>query len=480
MAKKTGNNKNDLKEDVSLSPDDIAPLNESADGVRFGVSAELRDAIEDNLDHHNAAAVLELLEPLHAADIADLINHLKARYREPFFQLIKEQLDPETLVDVDPALRLDLINLLNLDQISRVILHLDSDDALSLLETMDEELIHTILQRIPAGERSIFERVLQYPDKSAGRLMQREIVCVPPHWTIQEVSDFIREQKDLPSLFYDVFVVNPRHHLMGKIPLNQLVRQDPKTLVSDVMIEDIHSFPDISDQEEVAQAFKHYALVSAPITSSSGRIIGMVTVDDVVDVLEEEAEEDILHMHKVHGESDFYAPVSTTAYWRTRWLLITLVNTLIASYVISQFEASIQQITALSFLMTINAAMGGNSGMQVVTVVVRALATRSLLEEDTWRAVRKELGVSLLAGSFCALVLGGIAGLWVDSVGLGIILSVSLICNMLWAAFAGTLLPIVVSRFGLDPAISAGPILTTTTDVFGYALFLGLATLFLL
>ncbi|HBN22676.1 MAG TPA: magnesium transporter [Holosporales bacterium] len=484
MGDKTGHDSKHTGPDRNQSDhgetEELITLHESADGVRFGVSAELRDAIEEALDRHEARVVLELLAPLHAADIADLINHLNVRYREPFFQLIKDDLDPETLVDVDPALQLELINLLSIKQIAQAVLHLDSDDAISLLEMLDEELIHAILKQIPAGERSTLERVLRYPEKSAGRLMQREIVCVPAHWPLEEVVTYIKESQDeLPSFFYDIFVVDPRHHLLGKVPLNQLLRHEPAVLVSDIMVTDTHAFPDTSDQEEVAQAFKHYALVSAPITSSSGRIIGMVTVDDVVDVVEEEAEEDMLHMHKVRGESDFYAPASTTAYWRTRWLLITLVNTLIASYVISQFEASIQQITALSFLMTINAAMGGNSGMQVVTIVVRALATRSLLEEDTWRAVRKELGVSLMTGGFCALILGGIAGLWVDNIGLGIILTVSLMCNMLWASFAGTLLPILISRFGLAPAISAGPILTTTTDVLGYALFLGLATLFL-
>ena len=185
-------------------------------------------------------------------------------------------------------------------------------------------------------------------------------------------------------------------------------------------------------------------------------------------------------MAKVSPESDFYAPVITTAYWRVRWLIITIVNTLIASYVISQFESSIQKITALSFLMTINAAMGGNAGMQVVTVVVRALATRYILDSDTWKAVRKEISVGLLVGGFCAVILGVFASVWQKDIGLGIILATALMCNILWAAFAGTLLPILVDRMGLDPAVSAGPILTTTTDVFGYAIFLGLATLFLL
>ncbi len=462
----------------------IHSLNESSGGVSFGVSAGLRDAMEDALLNQNFEGVKKLLIDLRAQDISDLINHLKHRFREPLFHLLKEDLDPQILVGVTPSLQIELLNLLDIEQVVSVIKKLPSDDALGLLETMDEEWVHRILKRIPVSERSTFEQVLQYPDKSAGRLMQREVVCVPEHWCVAQVLTFIRDRPksmvQLPRFFYDVFVVNPRHHPVGRVPVNQLLRHDSETLIQDIMMENVNAFPDVADQEDVAQAFKHYALVSAPIISSSGRIIGMVTVDDIVHVLEEEAEEDILYMNKVKGDSDFYAPIPTTAYWRTRWLLITLVNTLIASYVISQFQASIQQITALSFLMTINAAMGGNAGMQVVTVVVRALATRSLLEEDTWRAVRKELGVSLLAGGFCSLLLGVIAGFWVNSVTLGIILSVSLICNMLWASFAGTLLPIIVSRFNLDPAISAGPILTTTTDVFGYALFLGLATLFLM
>lgn len=459
--------------------EDIVLLNESADGVQFGVSAELRDQIEHALDANDIDHVKSLLTGLHAADIADLINLLNARYREPFFQCIKDDLDPETLVDIDPALRLEILQLLSVPQMAKAIVHLDSDDALSLLEMLDEDLIHTILKRLPTGDRRIFERVLKYPDHSAGRLMQWEFVSVPPQWTIQHVHDYVRAHDSLPSFFYDIFVADPDNRPVGKIPLNQLLRHSPDKLLADVMQTDIQTFPHLADQEEVAQAFKHYALVSAPVVSASGKIIGMITVDDIVDVLEEEAEEDILLMNKVHGESDFYAPISTTAYWRVRWLIITLLNTLLASYVISRFEASIQQITALSFLMTITAAMGGNSGMQVVTVVVRALATRSLLEEDTWRAVRKEIGVSLLSGGFCALILGSVAALWVNNMRLGLILFTALICNMLWAALAGTLLPIIINRMGQDPAISAGPVLTTTTDVFGYSIFLGLATLWL-
>lgn len=449
------------------------------DNSFFGISPEFREYIEQALNNHKPHAILKAVASLHAADMADLINLLSQEDRRQFIQIVKETLKPEVLLGVDPAFRREVINVLSVSQIVSAIEGLDSDDILELLEGLDEKLVFDILGELQPEDRAAFEHLLSYPEKSAGRLMQREVVCVPPFWTLEQVSSFVRESKDLPRFFYDIFVVDLRHHPIGKVPLSQLVRHKPDTKVSEIMETGIHTFPVAADQEEVGRAFQHYTLVSAPVVSSSGRVVGMITLDDVVDVIEEEAEEDILHMHRVHGASDFYAPVATTAYWRIRWLLITIVNTLMASYVISHFEASIQKITALSFLMTINAAMGGNSGMQVVTVVVRALATRDLREEDTWRAVRKEIGVGLLVGSFCALILGIIASLWIQSISLGLVLFSALLANMLWAAFAGTMLPIIVHRLGMDPAVSSGPILTTTTDVLGYAIFLWLATFFL-
>ncbi len=460
--------------------DDVSSLHESDEGVSFGVSLDFRDSVQVALDNEDKNLILSLVSDLKAADVADLINHLEPRYRDDFVTITQSKLSPEVFVDVDPVLRQDLIRNLSPTRIAKILAKLDSDDAFNLLESINADIVHDVLHDLPTSDRAVFERVLQYPDKSAGRLMQREIVCVPEHWSVGQVIDFIRNHDEMTSSFYDIFVVDPRHHPIGSLSTNRLLRHKDNQPIRDIIDTDIQTFPDQADQEDVAQAFRHYGLFSAPVVSQSGRVVGMITVDDIVDVVQEEAEEDILHINKVKGESDFYAPVPTTAYWRTRWLLITLINSLVASYVIAQFEASIQQITALSFLMTINAAMGGNSGMQVVTVVVRALATKNLRDEDTWRAVRKEMSVSMLTGGFCAVLLGAVAAYWVNNYKLGIILSVSLCCNMLWAAFAGTLLPILVSRFKMDPAISAGPILTTTTDVFGYAIFLGMATYFLL
>lgn len=453
---------------------------ESTEDTLFSVTPELRDEIVSALERKDEEFVRSLVQPLHTADIADLINHLDYEQRFNFLQAIKPIFNPEILLEVEDSVRSELLSFLDTETLARSISKLASDDAVNIIQDLKEDQKEQLFKALSATERTIYDKYLTYPEDSAGRLMQREMVCVPPFWSAGEAIAFIREAIGLPKSFYDIYVVDPRHHPIGKIALHTLLRYPLETVVSAIMEHEIHTITVGMDQEDVAFFFDRYGLVSAPVVNEVGRIVGIITVDDVIDVIEEEAEEDILHMAKVSPASDFYAPVMSTAYWRVRWLLITIVNTLIASYVISQFESSIQKITALSFLMTINAAMGGNSGMQVVTVVVRALATRYILDSDAWKAVRKEISVGVIVGGFCAVILGTFASIWQNDIGLGIILAAALMCNILWAAFAGALLPILVDRMGLDPAISAGPILTTTTDVFGYAIFLGLATLFLL
>lgn len=445
----------------------------------YGVSRELSKEIEQLLEHNDFTRVQGLIEELHAADVADLIKSLNSENRRYFIEAIKSTINADVLAELDDSSRRDVLDILNPKEIADVVSDLESDDAFYLIEDLKEDQQKEVLNAIPANERAILEEVLTYPGESAGRLMQREMVCVPTFWSVQEAIQFIQNTDVLPDSFYNIFVVDPRHHPIGQIALSKLLKYPGKTLVSDILDTNLHRIPVTEDQEEVAALFKHYGLVSAPVIDGSGRIVGMITVDDVVDVIEEEAEEDIMHMAGV-AESDFNESVLKTSYWRIRWLIVTLVNTLLAAFVISQFEVSIQKITALSFLMTINAAMGGNSGMQVVTVVVRGLATRSIRDGDTWRAVSKEVMVGLMTSGFFSLILGVIAAFWIQDIYIGVVLAVALIFNMLWAAFAGTLFPIIIDRLGLDPAISAGPILTTTTDVLGYATFLGLATTFLL
>jgi magnesium transporter len=458
----------------------VSSLSVSEDKPPFKLSNEFLETIQDHIDQGNQQEVLDLLSPLHAADVADILRHTGPADREKLFHLIKPILQADLLIEVDDDIRQELMAVLDEEILASLLMTLDSDDAVRILGDMPDHQVEFLLNALPPSERAVFERALTYPEQSAGRLMQREIVCVPPFWTGAEALDFMRDAPGLPKTFYDVYVVDPRHRPLGRIGLSELLRYPGETSVQEMMESTLHTISVRTDQEEVARTFDHYSLVSAPVVNESGRIVGMITVDDVVTVIEEEAEEDILKLAKVSPESHFYTAPLSTAYWRIRWLIITIVNTLIASFVISTFEASIQKVTALSFLMTINAAMGGNSGMQVVTVVVRALATRDILEGDAWRAVKKELQVGVMVGTFCALVLGIFAALWQSDLKLGVVLSAALMLNMLWASAAGTLLPLMVHRMGMDPAVSAGPILTTTTDVIGYSLFLGLATLFLL
>lgn len=446
----------------------------------FGISPELRDQILDALQSGDDARFEGLVSKLHPADYADLIIHLDDDDRDDLLQKIHNNLDLKILVDIPHNLRQQVFNHFSNEEIAHAIVKLESDDAIDVLDSLSRESIDEILTLLPLATKRTYENSLSYPQDSAGRLMQREVVCVPPHWNIGEVKTYLRTNTHLPTYFYHIFVVDPRHHPIGKVATSRLLRLENNIVIGDVMRENIEVFNAHTDQEEVARHFHHYGLVSAPVVTNSGRIVGMITVDDVVDVVQEEAEEDIFKLGGVQKDSDFYAPVVNTAYWRIRWLLITLVNSLMASYVISLFEDSIQKITALSFLMTINAAMGGNSGMQVVTVVVRALATKNLRSGEHWRAVFKEVKVGLITGFSCAILLALIASWWVGDPKLGSLLFLALFSNMLWAAFAGTMLPIIIDKMGLDPAVSAGPLLTTTTDIFGYSIFLGLATIFLL
>lgn len=290
----------------------------------------------------------------------------------------------------------------------------------------------------------------------------------------------MRSDADLPSTFYDIYVIGPDYHPLGSVPVSRLLRTDRPVPVTEIMVPDLKLIPAEMDQENVAFLFRQYGLVSAPVVDEGGRLLGAITVDDVVNVIDEEAEEDLLALGGV-GETDFHASIPETAFRRMRWLVVTLVNTLIAATVISRFDATIEQIVALAVLMPIVAAMGGNAGMQVVTVTVRALAMRDLAPgSNVWRVVFKELAVAALNSTVFAAIMGGVAAVWFSSLQLGLVLGAAMIFNMMWAGLAGTLIPLTLSRLGMDPAISAGPFLTTTTDVLGFFSFLGLATIVLL
>lgn len=445
----------------------------------YGPSEELLENIGAALSAGDIPLVEALIEPLHPADVADLIEHLEPEQRKLFLDITRHALEAETISHLDEALREEVVDQMAPAELAEVVTELDTDDAVDILEDLDEDTKQQVLNRLPAEERAYLEQGLTFPEDSAGRLMQRELVAIASHWTVGETVDYLRAAKDLPDDFYDLFVVDSAHRPVGSIPLSRAMRSRRATKLTDIMDEELRLVPADTDQEAVAYLFRQYALVSAPVVDPEGRLIGVVTVDDIVRVIDEEAEEDLLNIVGV-SDTDFHAPAYKTAFLRVRWLVVTLINTLIASFVISRFEGTIGQYPALAVLMPITAAMGGNAGVQVITVTVRALATKEITPtSNVMRLIAKELAVGFMNAIVFAIILGSLGGVWFGHVGLGFVLGGAMIFNMVWAGFAGTVIPLVMDRLDFDPATGAGPFLTTTTDCLGFFAFLGLATLFL-
>ncbi len=451
----------------------------SAPANLYGLTPRLMGAIGQALEQGQDSHVRAFVRPLHPSDLADLIERLDDEDRWRLVAAIADVFDPECLPWLEDSVREEVLERLGMARVAEAVAELETDDAVEVLESLDELERREVLRHVPAEDRAVLEQGLTYPEDSAGRLMQRELVAIPPHWTVGQTIDFMRSAADLPDHFFDIFVIDPRHRAVGVVPVSRLLRTKRPVRITDIMDREFRRIPAAADQEEVGRLFQRYGLASAPVVDDDNRLVGVITVDDAVHVLEEEAEEDMARLGRV-GDTNVNASVLETARTRMQWLLITLVNTLIASTVISQFEATIERIVALAVLMPIVAAMGGNAGMQVVTVVVRALATKDLAPDNVRRVVLKELGVGVLNGLVFATVLGTIAGFWFDDARIGGVLAAAMVFNMVWAGLAGTLIPILIQRLRIDPAVGAGPFLTTTTDVLGFFSFLGLASVFLL
>lgn len=445
----------------------------------YGLTPRLMGAIGHALEHGPVSHVRAFVRPLHPSDLADLIERLDEEDRARLLDAIADSFDPECLPWLEDGVREAVLDRLGMERVAGAVSELETDDAVEVLESLDELERREVLRHVPAEDRAALEQGLTYPEDSAGRMMQRELAAVPPHWTVGQTIDFMRSAADLPDHFFDIFVVDPRHKAIGVVPVSRLLRTKRPVRITDIMAREFHRIPATADQEEVGLLFQRYGLASAPVVDEDGRLVGVITVDDAVHVLDEEAEEDLARLGRV-GDTNVNAGVLETARTRIRWLLITLVNTLLASTVISQFETTIERIVALAVLMPIVAAMGGNAGMQVVTVVVRALATKDLAPDNLRRVVLKEFGVGCINGLVFATVMGTVAGLWFEDVRIAAVLAAAMIFNMVWAGLAGALIPLLIRRLRIDPAVGAGPLLTTTTDVLGFFSFLGLASLVLL
>lgn len=446
----------------------------------YGLTEDVVEAIDEAIEAADQPLICELLEPLHAADIADLMERLTSGDRETVVDALGHEMDPEILSYMDYAVREDIVDYLDTEQLVKVVNDLETDDVIDLLEDMDEEDQQELLEAVPADDRLIYEQSLSYPEDSAGRLMRHEVVTVPEIWTIGETIDFMRsDDSELPSDFYNVTVIDPGRKPVGSLPLSKLLATRRPVLVNEVMEPEPKQIPVAMDQEDVAFFFRQYGLVEAPVVDDSGRLIGVITVDDIVDVLDEEHEEDILKLGGVR-EDDFYSDFFQTARLRFSWLFLNLLTAIMASLVIALFEATIEKVVALAVLMPIVASMGGNAGTQTLTVAVRALAVNELTPGNAMRIVMKEVLVGSANGLIFAVIMGVLAWLWFSDPTIGGVIAAAMVVNLFIAGLAGTMVPLILDRMNIDPAIGSTVVLTTITDVVGFFAFLGLAALVLL
>jgi magnesium transporter len=443
------------------------------------LSDELIRSVNDALQEGEAGRAAELALQLHPADQADLLEQLGREQRAELVGEIKPQLDPELLTHLDDTVRAEVLDLLGPEEAGAAIAQLETDDAIDVLSDLDEAEQIALLKTLPLPERAAVEQGLTYPEDSAGRLMQREFVAAPEFWTVGQTIDYLRANPNLPDDFYDIYIINPRFEPVGSIPLSKVMRSKRGVLLTELKLKELHLIPVDMDQEEVGFQFRQYGLVSAPVMNEAGRLLGVITVDDVVHVIEEEAEEDIMRLGGV-PDADVFATPLRTSLRRVPWLLLNLATATLAALVIAQFEAEIEQLVVLAVLMPIVVALGGNAAMQAVTVTVRALAMRQITRANAARVVGKELLVGGLNGTTLVVAAVLLALGWFGEIGLSLVFGAGVIFTIVVAALAGVTVPMILDRIGVDPAIASSVFVLTVTDVFGFFAFLGLASLYLL
>jgi magnesium transporter len=416
-----------------------------------------------------------MMEPLYAADAGDVLEALDGDERVQLVQMLGDKFDYLALTEVDDTVRSELIEELPAEDVARGMSTLDSDDAVYILEDIDSEDREEILAQMPAFERLSLKRSLDFPEDSAGRRMQTEFIAIPPFWTVGQTIDYLREEKDLPDEFFQLYVVDPGYRVLGTIPLDKFLRARREVQIEKLMGE-VLTVEATEDQEEAARTFERYDLVEIGVVDENGRLVGVLTVDDMVDVIHEEATEDIKLLGGV-GDEEISDSVFRAVRSRAPWLVVNLLTAILASSVISLFDASIEQMVALAALMPIVASMGGNAGTQTMTVTVRALATRDLDRTRVRRLIVREMTGGFLNGCIFALLIGVVTATRYVNPGLGIVIGMAMIVNMIAAGTAGILIPLTLNRLKVDPAIASSVFVTTVTDVVGFFAFLGLAGL---
>jgi len=438
------------------------------------------EKINQLLNDINKDNLLKFVSEIHNADLAEIIQNLEENKRIELVKSIKDIFDPEILTYLNESLKDEIIDNLDIKKLASKTADLDIDDAVDVVEDLEESDKEEFLSNISEKERRLIQEGLNYPEDSAGRLMQRKFVSINENWNVGNTIDFLRKKTDnLPEDFYDIFLINDENKVTGIVPLGRLMSSNRNVDLNNIKNKETRIINVLTDQEEVAYQFNKYAMVSAPVVNENDVIIGSITVDDVVDVIEEEREEDILKLGGV-GQADIYDAVFDTTKLRFSWLLVNLLTAIAASIVIGFFQASIEKVVALAVLMPIVASMGGNAGTQTLTVSVRALATKELTPSNTLRIIAKETFVGGINGFIFAVLVGLIASYWFSDTLLGMVIALAMIINLLVAGLAGALIPISLNKLKIDPALASGVILTTITDVFGFLSFLGLASIFII
>jgi magnesium transporter len=452
---------------------ELHPMRDEDGDIRPEFVARISRAVQGG----DATFLREIVAELHEADLGNLIEALDPDERPRLVELTGADFDFSALNEVDDTVREEILEELEPETVAEGVRELESDDAVELLEGLDEEDQEEILEKLPQSERDALERSLEYPENSAGRRMQTEFIAVPPDWTVGQVIDYMRDTPDLPERFYEIYAVDSAKHWQGAVALDVLLRSRRPVLLAELIDEDRRRVSVLDDQEEVARLFGKYNLVAAPVVDTENRLVGVITIDDVVDMIEEEADEDLKALGGVTSDEELSDSFWTIAKGRFNWLLVNLATAFLASSVLGLFEGQLEKMVALAVLAPIVASQGGNAATQTMTVAVRALATRELGSSNAYRVVMREALVGLVNGLAFAVITGIAAVAWFRIPGLGVVIGLAMLCNLIAGALGGILIPMVLERVRADPAVASGTFVTTVTDVVGFFSFLGIATL---
>ena len=445
--------------------------------VNFEFNKEFINVFNKKIKDNDTLFLDKTLKELHPSDSADIIENLIPENRSKLIELEGFNLDPEIFIELNESIQTEIFITLSTESIVNILKRLKSDNALKILENLDEKKKNTVLDKLPPKDRFLLQEGLSYPEDSAARIMQREFTAIPSDWSVGQTIDYLRENKDLPEEFLEIFIIDNNFKPIGTVSSSKVLRSSRDAKMNSIMNETQVLIPVNMDKEEVGHTFENYNLYSAGVVDKNDKLVGMITGDDVVTVVKEEVEEDVLRLAGV-GDEEITDSVFKKTKHRFNWLLLNLFTALLATWVISKFGASIEQMVALAFLMPIVASMGGNAGMQTLAVTIRAIATKELSSGNFGKIVTKEFIIGVLNGIIFAIITGGIVLLWFKEINLAILISVSMILNMIVAGLFGILVPVSLKKFNIDPAIASSVFVTTITDVIGFLSFLGIGTYF--